>query len=404
MARSSRPRAAEKKLREAAEKGLVEAQRALGQKLLADSTLEEAQQKKEATESGGKSDVLQEMVPTLDHRGIPTGGLRNAQETKLEIVRIRNLNRKKKKEDQLSPAEKRREGLGWLFTAAGAGNTDAMVILGNAWFQDESHRTTMERAMDITSHDALAFYKEAAEADPPHPDALYNLANLYYDGIPELLQPDGSETLRLMTIAAETCKDKSAEFWLGKYLIEGDARIDPAFEGGDIASGWDFIARAAGQGHTQAQLYAAQMLSDDPDLYSAAKGYLDAAVAQNDAEALFYCGSLCMQEEGSLMGNESVDYQRALRFFERAAVEGHAEAALNAGAMHYNGLGTPRDHLEAYRAYEHAASLGSLDAYKNIASMYFHGEGPLEKDEAVARDILQAVRDIESPLRPADSG
>jgi len=372
----------------------VDAQRVLGQNLLQDSAEEEEQQTSDATKADARTDgVLQELVPTLDARGNPTGGARNASETKLEILRIRNTNRKNV--EKVSPAEKRLEALQWLITAAGNGNTDAMVILGNAWFENDSHRTAMQRGLKMTAQDALEFFREAANNDPPHPDALYNLGTMYYDGVPELIEADGKKALELFTKAADVCDDAVAQFWVGQYLMGGDPRVDPDFNG-DIERGWDYIARSAEQGHPKAQLYACQFLCEDPEMEDAAKTYLSAAVEQDDDEALFFCGSLCMQEEGSFLGNPTVDYPRALRYFERAAMEGNAEAALSAGAMHYNGLGTPKNDLEAYRAYELAASLGSLDAYRNIASMYYHGEGPLEQSVEIAKEILQAVENIEN--------
>jgi len=380
-------RKATKKFKAAAELQHAPALRALGRMFLKES-LED-----DKMAHLPDNNMLEQLVPALDCSGQPTGGARSPEETKLQIIRIRNKNKKKSRPDAL--LDKRAEGFMWLQKAATELNdTDAMVMLGNAFFENEKHREFMEKKLGISAKNAIEFWQKASESDPPHVDALYNLGCFYYDGLDGVLERNGKLALRFIELAAEL-GDRSAMFWLGQYYLGGDESIDPDFTG-DPDKGWEFIEKACEEGHSKAQIYAALFLKDKDGMQDAAKLFLSMAIDLKDPEAVYMAGSFCLEAEPNFFHAGGIDYPKAFDYFQRAAMEGHPEAALNLGVFHYEGLGTVKDHFEAYRAYEYAASLGSLQAYRNIAAMYHFGEGPLEKDPGAAKAILDAVNRIES--------
>jgi len=385
------------RLRAASELGHVEALCAYGRVLL---------EQADADEDGGNrhdasSLVAQDLLPTVDAAGRPTGGLRDGHETKLEIIRIRNKNKRGTKKN------KRELGVQALKAAAlEKGHVGAKVALANTWFQNERNRTALKRS-DLNEGDAIQLYVDAAEQG--HVDAMFNLAMLYSDGT---LPREPDTVLKWLKIAAEDHNDPTALFTLGRMLMEEDDAIgkhgqhEHAFE-----DGADLVMEAASKKYSRAQVYVAQFLEQLAEeqatleeknaFLDMAKSHLEEALAKEDPDALFWAATLYSREEGSYMGNEGVDYISALRLFERAGVAGKAEAWTSAGAMHYNGLGTPKDYLEAYRAYEQGAKLGSLEAFRNIAAMYAKGDEPLGKNEDAAKEILKAVEAAEASQQEA---
>lgn len=58
------------------------------------------------------------------------------------------------------------------------------------------------------------------------------------------------------------------------------------------------------------------------------------------------------------------NHYEAVKWYRRAASQGHANAQLNAGAMLYKGDGVPRDYGEAAMWFRKAAEQGNADAKK----------------------------------------
>jgi len=222
---------------------------------------------------------------------------------------------------------------------------------------------------------------------------------------------DHSKALSLMKRAAFECNDAAALCWLGKYCFRNNVAVVPDGrepEGDELSPeycGIQYLLKACEQNHAPAQVFLATNLESsgatEEQLNDWGRPLLEAAVAQDNADALAAVGDLFVRESGSFWGNKGRDYVAALRYYERAGFLGHAKALCNAGAMHMNGWGTPVNHLEAYRAYEQAARLGSLDAYRNIAAMHAQGLGPFERNLEAAKEILNAVRAAEEDSDPA---
>jgi len=79
------------------------------------------------------------------------------------------------------------------------------------------------------------------------------------------------------------------------------------------------------------------------------------------------------------------DNAEAVKWFRKAADQGHARAQFNLGLMYTKGLGVPQDYAEAAKWFRKAAEQGTAEAQTNLASMYLNAEG-------VARDYTEAVK------------
>ena len=77
------------------------------------------------------------------------------------------------------------------------------------------------------------------------------------------------------------------------------------------------------------------------------------------------------------------DYVEAVKWYRRAAAQGHASAQFNLGNMYANGQGVPQDYVEAVKWYRRAAAQGDASAQNNLGLMYEDGKG-------VPRDHVRA--------------
>jgi hypothetical protein len=64
-----------------------------------------------------------------------------------------------------------------------------------------------------------------------------------------------------------------------------------------------------------------------------------------------------------------------LKWYRRAADQGHEGSQSNLGVMHDNGQGVLQDYVEAARWYRRAAEQGVATAQANLADMYAFGRG-----------------------------
>ena len=77
------------------------------------------------------------------------------------------------------------------------------------------------------------------------------------------------------------------------------------------------------------------------------------------------------------------DYAEAVKWSRKAADQGHPGAQNRLGVMYDNGQGVPQDDTEAVKWYRLAAEQGNADAQHNLGMMYEAGEG-VTKDLASA--------------------
>ncbi len=100
------------------------------------------------------------------------------------------------------------------------------------------------------------------------------------------------------------------------------------------------------------------------------------------AEAQFKLGT-CY--DGILSAGVPKDHEEAVRWYRKAAEQGHAKAQYSLGDRYYWGVGVPKDYAEAARWYRKAAEQGVAGAQYNLGCGYYNGEG-------VTKDHAEAVR------------
>jgi len=137
--------------------------------------------------------------------------------------------------------------------------------------------------------------------------------------------------------------------------------------------------------------------------YQAARAILEPLAEAGDAEAQYWVGVMYAQGRGF-----PPICRQATRWYEKAARQGHREAAFNLGFMLYNGYGIapdecmlPADHMAAAPWLQRAAELGVPRAIYLVGHMYAIGDGlPLNRDAAF--DWLQKAADLGIPEGQAE--
>ena len=69
------------------------------------------------------------------------------------------------------------------------------------------------------------------------------------------------------------------------------------------------------------------------------------------------------------------DNNEAVKWYQLAADQGHADAQKHLGFMHDAGKGVPQDDAKAVEWYRLAAEQGHVKAQNNIGNMYYYGAG-----------------------------
>jgi len=86
------------------------------------------------------------------------------------------------------------------------------------------------------------------------------------------------------------------------------------------------------------------------------------------------------------------DYTETIRWYRKAADQGHAKAQTVLGYMYDDGLGVPKDYAEAVRWYRKAADQGLPEAQHALGNSYFSGQG-VPQDCAAAKRWYQKAAD-----------
>uniref|UniRef100_A0A7S3PNT1 Uncharacterized protein n=1 Tax=Aplanochytrium stocchinoi TaxID=215587 RepID=A0A7S3PNT1_9STRA len=283
-----------KLLLRASELGFAPAQVALGQLYLQEDRDDIKQQQEKTT------------LSMIDEAGKPTGGASSAEEVLAELKQSRKENLRRRNEKQRENKQKSRStkwkskekkeknenlinitryqvnkitpkdgepklekneeaAIRWFSLAAKQGSTDAMVQLGNVLLHRVETEKRQFKNKDVRGKlkEALDWYEKAAAHDPPHPDALYNLGLLYYEGFHDSLEIDPARSFLLIKTAADVCNDPSALFFVGHIGLQGDEKIPKKIIPDDIKYAWNCVKSAADQGHIEAMTYIFKFLLED---------------------------------------------------------------------------------------------------------------------------------------------
>ncbi|KAH7470742.1 Protein sel-1-like protein 1 [Phytophthora ramorum] len=276
----------------------------------------------------------------------------------------------------------------WLRRAADNHNRDAHVQLGNLCL---SHDPPM-------ALEASAWYSNVTKNENPHPDALYNLGVMLFNGV-DHAEPaftgNKSASIPFFTRAAEV-GDISAQFFMGMLLHQGDKDlgIEPSFQ-----SGLMLIEMAASKGHPGALFYLAQLYRSGDEANKLAEDrakffeYLDKAMEVGDADAYFCMADIYFHGSDGF----EQDYEQAHGFYMAAAEQGHADAFCCLGALYYNAIGVEKDYEKAFLYYQEAADRDSMEAWKNLAEMYTLGRG-VPRNEATANAIVKMLKKVQTDV------
>lgn len=209
--------------------------------------------------------------------------------------------------------------------------------------------------------------KAAAQGDAK---AQFNLGAMYDAG--QIVPQNDAEALKWYQKAA-TQGDAKAQFNLGVMYSTGRSVAVDNLE----AIRW--YTKAAEQGHVGAQFNLGV-------LYDRGDGILQHAgdtlkVAQHGQ------ADITLPTTTEKMSQES----EAVKWYQKAAEQGHALAQFNLGVMYSLGRGVPQDDTKAAHWYEKAAQQDDLDAQVNLGSLYAMGQGVSQNDAEAIKWYCRAA-------------
>jgi TPR repeat protein len=118
----------------------------------------------------------------------------------------------------------------------------------------------------------------------------------------------------------------------------------------------------------------------DKERFIRAPVYLQRAIMDADEDsnkdAAYLVGLACYYGDGV-----PLSYTEALRYFKKAAQNGHPQAAINVGYMYYNGIGASKDFNAAFGYYSIAANQDDPEGCYRAGSMLYAGEGHLSSQD-----------------------
>lgn len=169
--------------------------------------------------------------------------------------------------------------------------------------------------------------------------------------------PESDETLTVSPAQIQRWKDEAYRYYLSGHTEAAMPLYLLAASAGDISAMFNAAAiRLRDENHLITLAEALALLRD-----SASGGF---APAQFGYGVLFLDGTLIRGDAGA-----------AMYWFERAAEQGHADAAEALASCYYHGHGGKVDYAQAARWYEVAARGGISSAQHVLAAMFEAGIG-----------------------------
>ncbi len=140
-------------------------------------------------------------------------------------------------------------------------------------------------------------------------------------------------------------------------LAEGEI----AYFSGDYPTALKILLPLANQGDAKAQYEVGDMLENDLGARNddaAAVKWFQKAADQGNADAQLHLGALYAKGMAGLKQN----YGKGAKWFRKAAEQGNALAQLNMGQMYNYGWGVKKDLVKAYMWYSISVAAGDQDA------------------------------------------
>uniref|UniRef100_A0A8C9N1V7 SEL1L adaptor subunit of SYVN1 ubiquitin ligase n=1 Tax=Serinus canaria TaxID=9135 RepID=A0A8C9N1V7_SERCA len=147
----------------------------------------------------------------------------------------------------------------------------------------------------------------------------------------------------------------------------------------DLIQYYQFLAE---KGDVQAQVRFSS--PDDIQTFSRITG---TNLKDIDEGFAFLCRSVFLCFQGNPVGQSGlgmaylygrgvpVNYDLALKYFQKAAEQGWVDGQLQLGSMYYNGIGVKKDYKQALKYFNLASQGGHILAFYNLAQMHATGTG-----------------------------
>jgi TPR repeat protein len=259
---------------------------------------------------------------------------------------------------------------------------------------------------------AFDYYRLAGEQGVS--DGWYNLGHVLWTGMGDIVASDKSEAL-VFFHKAIALGDSDAKFFVGVHVLGQCFMDDHSHVANAPVQTWptihqspdrdtlhealQWIEQAAASGHGGALYYLSTFyLNGYPPLQISPSSQddflrrLDAAVQHDETGDAHFLRGSCYFSGSS---GHSRDVKLALHDFLKAASLGHADSAVNAGAILFKGdtaFHIPSDQRRAFQLYERAGELGSIEGWRNVVACYATGEGvkqSLDMAKYIAKTMLQ---------------
>ena len=177
----------------------------------------------------------------------------------------------------------------------------------------------------------------------------------------------------------------------------------------------NFLETSAAAGDLNAQFELGKLYEDgdeatgvEPNEALSLKWYGIAAAA-GDGEAAFRLGlhyeSTFDELQGCACADSNSEGTKAVNWFTRAALTGHAEAAFALASLHVHGeCGVAQSDAEAAKWYRAASELGNAESTFNLGTMHAQGSGGLAKDASAAVELWgKAVEQAKQQAKQGDN-
>ena len=156
------------------------------------------------------------------------------------------------------------------------------------------------------------------------------------------------------------------------------------------ADAFSTLRRAAESGDPIAQSALGLYYGGKQD-YAKAVYWFQKAAVQGNADAEYNLGVLYDDGQGV-----PLDYAKAVYWYRKAAAQGLAVAESNLGRFYGTGQGTPRDDVKSVYWYRRAANQGDTNAELNLGLAYATGQG-VPTDYVVAYKWLVIAKAYAKP-------
>ena len=287
-----------------------------------------------------------------------------------------------------------------FYARAAQGDADALYKLGYMYNCGCGVNIDTQKAKDYFLQSAQAYYALASQGDT---DALLKLATMYDSGCGVEADPQKASTYYQQVIKAYELADERgdthAQFNLGTFYLFGRTGVEK-----DIQKAFAYYSRAAKDDafafYKFGNLYLDGIGVEKDE--QKAEEYYTRAAEQGNITILKILGDV-QQDKGADYYYHSNDkektrscYMKALRYYERAANLGDADAEFRIGLMYYFGDGVKSDSQKALEYFTRAAEKGYPQAQEAVKKQmeWIHA-----KNGGVFSTLKYLVKDVGETIK-----